>query len=91
MAAPALEYQYLLSGEDISHPPSFRAITIAGIKIAFDPRFRVIELRDMQGAQFAVVIGFPYDNEQGDFLQADSLTLPIQKADTAAVETNVLP
>ncbi len=91
MAPPSFEYQYILSTTDFTHPPSFKVISKGGVKIAFDPRFQVLEICDSRSQQIALAIGFPYDEEKGDFPQSGKLTLPSEPINTATFESSVLP
>jgi hypothetical protein len=92
MTAPMPDYQYILSSGDFTPPPSYRVLEAAGVKVAFDRRFRVVELRDTQQTPFAVMIGFPYEQERGDFLPEGTLTVPLGNGDVVtAFETTVIP
>ena len=86
ISSPVSEYQYLLSSDAVSCPPSYRRTDTAGLKLAFDERFRCCELRDVNGALFGTLIGFAYDKQDRRFLGAGRADLPIEIGDLATFE-----
>lgn len=91
ISSPVSDYQYLLSSNAVSCPPSYRRSDTAGLKLVFDERFRCCELHDVNGALFGTLIGFAYDKQDRRFLGAGRADLPIEIRDPATFEREVTP
>jgi hypothetical protein len=91
MSSSVSDYQYLLSSDAVSCPASYRRRDAAGLKLAFDERFRCCELRDASGILFGTLIGFAYDKQARRFMGSGRADLPIEICDVATFEREVIP
>lgn len=91
MSSPVPDYQYILSPDAASCPPSYRRREIAGLTLSFDERFRCCELCDVNGALFGTLIGFAYDKQHHRFLGTGQVDLPIEIRDLATFERELIP
>jgi hypothetical protein len=90
-ATPVIDLQLIVDAQPPSAPPSYAVVQVGPVWLAHDPQLRVVELSDLKGRRFGRLIGFPYSEFDGAFLQTGAVTLPVEVADPTDLELRVLP
>ena len=89
-ATPVTASQLILAKVPPAAPESYVATDLGGFWLASDRALPLVELRDRTGRRLGVAAGQVYSEFDARFLPAGVVELPVEVADAASLETEVV-